>query len=290
MFKPMLAGKANIDTVRFPVLVSPKLDGVRAIVYKGQIVSRNLKPIPNKHVQKLFSSLEGLDGELIVGDPTTPSCFRDTTSGVMSHDGEPDVYFYAFDVITHPLKNFTERYSTIDYYSIRNSRVIRVPHHVVTCKDTLLSLEEEYLSRGYEGVMLRSAHSPYKFGRSTEREGWLLKLKRFEDSEAVIVDIEELMHNANEATINALGRTERSSHKENKVPAGRMGNLIVRDVVTGVLFGIGTGFDDAQRNDFWNNKEQYIHQTVKYKYFPTGSKDKPRFPTFLGMSNEGKEP
>ena len=234
MFKPMLAGKAELDKVRFPVLVSPKLDGVRALVLNGQVVSRNLKAIPNKYVQELFATYEGLDGELIVGDPTSPSCFRDTTSGVMSHDGQPDVYFHVFDYIIHPMKKFTDRYSEVHYFASRNKRVKPVKHHVVMCATSLTELEEKYLGEGYEGVMLRGSDSPYKYGRSTEREGWLLKLKRFEDSEATIISVEELLHNANEATINALGNTERSSHKENMIPAGRMGKLIVQDLVTGV--------------------------------------------------------
>jgi DNA ligase-1 len=37
----------------------------------------------------------------------------------------------------------------------------------------------------------------YKFGRSTVRDNILLKVKRFLDDEAVVIDIEEKMHNEN---------------------------------------------------------------------------------------------
>jgi len=291
MFRPMLAGKVDLTKVRFPVLVSPKLDGVRAIVLDGVVVSRNLKAIPNAHVQKLFSSYEGLDGELIVGNACDADVFRNTTSGVMSRDGEPDVWFHVFDHVTHPMSLFVERHKIVQTLTrhVSNIRLVDVPQHVCACMQSLLELEEKYLGMGYEGLMLRDQYAQYKYGRSTEREGWLLKLKRFEDSEATILSVEELLHNANESTINALGNTERSSHKENMIPAGRMGKLIVQDLVTGVQFGIGTGFDDAQRHEFWSNKEEYVGKVVKYQYFPTGSKDKPRFPSFIAMSNEGKE-
>ena len=46
-FKPLLASPADLSTLRFPVLASPKLDGVRAIVKDGVVLSRSLKKIPN---------------------------------------------------------------------------------------------------------------------------------------------------------------------------------------------------------------------------------------------------
>src|SRR5712691_7907552 len=87
-FKPMLALSKLPDfrMLKFPLLVSPKLDGIRASVQGGQLVSRSLKPIPNKNVQDLFRNLpEGIDGELIEGNPSDEP-FRRTTSIVMSDD------------------------------------------------------------------------------------------------------------------------------------------------------------------------------------------------------------
>ena len=52
----------------------------------------------HKHVQALFRHLQGVDGELIVGNPTAHDVFQKTTSGVMSKEGEPDVTLYAFDM------------------------------------------------------------------------------------------------------------------------------------------------------------------------------------------------
>ena len=79
----------------------------------------------------------------------------------------------------------------------------------------------------------------------------LLKVKRFEDGEAGILAVEEQMHNGNEATTNELGRTQRSSHKENKVPMGTLGALVCKDVETGIQFNIGTGFTDEVRQQLW---------------------------------------
>ena len=50
--KPMLAALCeDVTKLRYPVIASPKLDGIRALVIDGQLVSRTLKPIPNRYVQ-----------------------------------------------------------------------------------------------------------------------------------------------------------------------------------------------------------------------------------------------
>lgn len=69
--KPMLSATLE-DPLRltWPVLGSPKLDGLRCIIKDGMALSRNLKPFRNKFVQEQLSTLpNGLDGELIVGSP-----------------------------------------------------------------------------------------------------------------------------------------------------------------------------------------------------------------------------
>ena len=55
--------------------------------------------------------------------------------------------------------------------------------------EELIDYEQGAVEDGYEGVMLRDPSAPYKYGRSTVRKGYLLKLKRFEDSEAEVIDI-----------------------------------------------------------------------------------------------------
>ena len=92
----------------------------------------------------------------------------------------------------------------------------------------LAAYEEECLAAGYEGVMVRTPDSPYKCGRSTEREGWLLKIKRFEDAEAVVLESYEGMTNQNAAELDAFGRTKRSLAQAGMVGRGELGGFIVR--------------------------------------------------------------
>lgn len=288
-FKPMLAVDCgDVSTLKFPLLASPKLDGVRAIVLDGVVMSRSLKPIPNMHVQKLYKNLpNGLDGELIAGDPCAPDAYRKTVSMVMSDDKPIDgLIYHVFDL--QGSRQFEDRHRTVQYIQRTTTvpQVLAVEHTLITDLDILLHLEAAYVAAGYEGVMLRSIEGPYKFGRSTRKEGYLLKLKRFADSEAEVLGVVELMHNGNEAKTNALGRTERSSHKAGKTGLGTLGALKVKDVTTGVEFEIGTGFSAAERLAIWTlGTGGVIGKLAKYKYFPSGSKDKPRFPVFLGWRN-----
>lgn len=286
--KPMLA--ATLEKIehlegRYPLLASPKLDGIRALVQGSKLVSRNIKPIPNAFVQRElpYVRLGGLDGELVVGNAYDKDCFCKTSSGVMSVDGNPDFTYFVFDRVIEV--GYGSRLAGLrDMVSReKNKRLKVVPQVLVEDAFQLYEYEQTMLEKGFEGVMLRNPDGAYKFGRSTLKEGHLLKLKRFGDSEAAVIGFEELEHNENEKTLMSGGKAKRSSHKAGMVPMGILGTMLVRDIHTGVEFGIGSGFTQADREIFWSVRESLLKKVVKYKFFPTGSKDKPRFPVFLGF-------
>ena len=293
-FKVMLAGKvSDTSKLSYPVIASPKLDGVRAVVRDGIVWSRTNKPIPNKYVQDMFGSgaFNNLDGELICGDPRDRDVYRKTVSAVMSEDGEPDVTFNVFDIFAPMVASlpFSDRLIVVNAWESADSFsywdcVKLVKQTPIRSERELLDYETQCLEAGYEGVMVRSPSGPYKFGRSTEREGYLLKLKRFLDSEAVVLGAVELQHNLNDKD----EQGKRSSKKEGKTAGGTLGALVVEDLKTHVAFEIGTGFTEEERASLWGdfNSGSLIGSIVKYKYFPTGSKDKPRFPTFLGFRDK----
>lgn len=285
--KPMLATNIDLAKLEYPVYASPKFDGIRALVQNDTVYSRNGKPIPNRHVQELFGKLNGADGELIVGDPTAKDVFQKTTSGVMSVDGKPDVFYYEFDV--HNLDmGYEDRWNDELYYIyiLEPKNVIAVEQEWITNEQELLEYEQKILAQGYEGVIIRKPDAKYKHGRSTIKEGALLKLKRFSDAEAEIIGAECLYTNTNEAVTNALGYTERSTKKEGKVALDTLGAFIVKNK-EGVEFSVGSGFNDEQRKEYWKDRYKFIGKTIKYKYFEVGIKDKPRFPIFLGFRAEG---
>ena len=284
MIKPMLGVAVDTTKLVCPVYASPKLDGIRVIIKDGKVLSRNGKLIPNLFIQSLLKTYHGLDGELIVGHPTHPNVFQLTTSGVMSIEGTPNVRLYVFDC-WYAEGGIDTRYNEVLKITQNSpiSDIEVVPQIIVNSLEELYKFEEECLAKGYEGVMLRYPNAKYKNGRSTIKEGALLKLKRFSDSEAYVLGMEPLLRNHNEAVKNALGHTERSSHKDNMVADSLLGALHVKDIHTGVEFSIGSGFTEEQRIDIWNKQISVIGSIVKYKYFEVGVKDKPRFPVFCGL-------
>ena len=291
--QPMLAGKADpakLENLRYPLIASPKVDGIRSIVHGDRLLTRKLEPIPNRNVYAELSKrrLNGLDGELVVGSPTGEGVFSRTTSGLRNHTAVVDYTYWVFDIHNIPGAPYCERRGVLEGFVAGSTgdypQIQLLPQQVIHNAQDLDAYEIHTMSQGYEGVMLRDPNSPYKYGRSTYREGYLLKLKRFEDSEALVVGFEEEMFNGNVAEKNELGRTKRSSAKAGLFGKGTLGKLIVRDLISGVVFGIGTGFTAAERQKFWDERDVHLNTTVvKYKFFPVGVKDLPRHPVYLGI-------
>ena len=294
--KPMLAATQDpkdISNLKFPVLATPKLDGLRVLFLDGEVKSRTLKKIPNTYIRSElnniftpmakkynFSSVE-FDGEIIASADFN---FQESTHNIMSFEGSPDFTVYVFDVVTDNLgMSYKQRMEVLSAMQFGDKRVVKLIPTKINNETELLEFEEKCLTEGYEGVIIRSENGPYKCGRSTLKEGHLLKLKRFNDSEATILGFEELEHNNNVAVKNALGRSERSTCKENMIGGNTLGTLLVKDVVSGQEFRIGSGLDAALREAIWNNKEIYLGSIVKYKYFSVGIKELPRHPVFLGF-------
>jgi DNA ligase 1 len=300
-FKPMLAATLdpfNLD-IQYPCMASYKLDGVRCIIRNGEAVSRSLKPIPNQLVQNTFGhvNLEGLDGELIAGEPNAKDVFNKTSSVVMSKvdigkqvklQGFYDipVTFHVFDWVptVAPVNGFFARYKDLTKFLRGKHGLNLVPHQVIHSKEELLAYEAGALSQGFEGVMVRKMHGPYKYGRSTLKEEYLLKLKRFHDGEAVVLDVTHLRHNSNDAIVNGLGYKERSTKKAGMQATKMLGSMTVKDTKTGIVFDVGSGFTEEERIMWWINKP--IGRMIKYKSQQAGAKDKPRFPVFMGFRDD----
>lgn len=291
-FKPMLAAPIeDMSKLKYPLYASIKYDGIRATMQGGKLLSRTLKPIPNREIQKMFAHLpEGFDGELMFGNPAAKTVFQETTSVVMSHDKQAaGVKFYAFDQFSE--LPFDERMDGVytQVFDMDDSNVEQVFQRLIKNEKELLELEQSVLNLGFEGLILRSIDGPYKEGRSTEKQGWLLKLKRFIDAEAKIIGFAEEQENTNEATTNELGRTARSSAKAGMVGKGTLGAFDVvgtNDQFKGVEFAVGSGMTADQKKDFWKRRKQLMGKFLKYKYFPIGTKDKPRLPIFLGIRDK----
>lgn len=298
VFRPMLA--ENYDPahpIKFPVLVSPKIDGIRCLIRWGQPLTRRLKPVPNRHISAALHGLPDFDGELVVGDPTKPTTWNTTSSAVMRHEGEPAFTYYVFDMNNAGNgASFESRMRIAESRAgMYGPRVRYLHHHYVESWDELVITENEYIRAGYEGLMIRAIDGPYKHGRSTAKEGYLLKMKRFDDLEATVVGVTERLRHIGDGTINALGLMERDDKAEHLVGTGTLGAFICQIAGSSgtecTEFQVGSGFNATQREIYWEwakTETAYdpIGKVVKIKHHGFTPDGKPRFPIFLGFRDD----
>lgn len=295
-FRPMLAQNGDPSVLTYPVAGQIKYDGIRCSIVDGQALTRTLKLIQNREIQEALGRPEfnGLDGELIVGDPCDKGCMQKSSSFVMSPNKTGEAWtFYVFDKWDVP-GNFWGRYQAArdavfpgGMRPVISNNIAITPTVNLMDQAALLQFESDAVSQGHEGVIIRTLDAPYKFGRSGKK-GPLLKIKRFTDFEAEVIGMYEKMHNGNEAKRNALGRTERSTAKAGLVGLGTLGGFHLRAVNgpwQGAEFKCGTGFNDHQRDELW---AEWHHKTfpgrlMKIKAVEIGAKDAPRFPVYLGL-------
>lgn len=298
---PMLAGRSDgkdLSTMTYPLGVTTKIDGVRCLKLDGRAVTRTFKPIPNTSIRQMIEQHlpDGMDMEI-----TSGSNFQECMGNVMRESGEPDVIVWVIDYVPAALTMpYTERMTLAQnavnlckeklYKEKLTGMTLRLLMPAIARSyDEVARLEAIALEAGHEGIMIRKLDAGYKCGRSTFNEGILVKVKRFADCEGVVTGVVEQEHNENAADKDAFGRTKRSTAQDGKVGAGVLGALTVVGQAgdyQGVTFNVGTGFTATQRSALWKIRTTLIGKIVTVKYFPTGTKDAPRFPTFKGFRDQ----
>jgi DNA ligase 1 len=275
--------------LRFPLLASAKMDGIRCLMGYGKALSRTMIPIPNKSIQDWAASnsevLFGLDGELIVGSPCASDTYRVTNSGVMSFDGTPDFTFHAFD-LWNSNKGFSHRLEKLQDLDISISNFSVVPYAHIENVEDLLEYEDVVLERGYEGIVVRSLDGVYKNGRVTSKESSFIKIKRFTDMEAEIIGTSVRMHNENTLEFSNTGYAKRSTSKGLLTATDQLGAFTVKGLneeFEGSVFDVGSGFDKKESKLFLSNSSELIGKVIKVRYFGKGVKNLPRHPVFLGF-------
>lgn len=284
--KPMKAYQKTppLAELKYPQIASTKLDGIRCVIKGGVPLSNSLKVIPNESVQawakKHEDVLEGLDGELMVnGD------FNDVQSVIMSRYGGSNWTFHAFDFWCKPNMPFAARVEALRYYDELDHipQLEVLTHTLVYTPEALQQLWDKAVADGNEGIITRRPDSPYKYGRSTLLQGWMIKLKGWQDAEAEIIDYYELMRNENDAFTGELGQTKRSREQAGLVPAGTLGGVTVK--WNGVTFNIGggPGFTTALRQQLWDRRETLKGERVTFKHFGLSKDGVPRHPNWKGL-------
>lgn len=260
--KPMLAADADETKIRFPIIAQPKIDGVRGLNVNGRLIGRSLRQHPNKATTQYFSGdhLADLDGELVVGQPFAHDSCRVTSAALATVARDPQATWWVFDLVNwetidHPYhKRLEALRAHVD--ALDDPRVCIIPSVLCDSIDELNALEAAWLAEGYEGVIIRDPDGRHKQGRSTIKQGGLLRIKRFVDAEAVVIELVDSIH------------------------PGIVGALACRDCVTSQVITVSAGGMTQAEKDC---AASLIGATIKYKHFPHGAKDLPRFPTYAGI-------
>jgi DNA ligase 1 len=292
LFKPMLAPGEDplsypdyFKKITYPLLCSPKYDGIRCIIKSRMAMSRSMKLLPSKQVQEEFgkADYEDFDGEIIEGRENDHGVYNRTQSHVMSENKRGNLTFFVFDY-AYPSSLGRPFYERVDMLqSLGNfDNVKLVQHQEVNDYDELINYENSCLELGFEGIMMRSPIGYYKQGRATFREDLIYKLKRFKDDECLITGILPMMENHNTLEKDELGYAKRSASKENLVAVPMVGKFLVW--YNGLELEVAPGsFTHKERTDIYSNKDKVIGSYLKFRYFEHGVKDKPRFPRALGF-------
>ena len=255
-FKCMLAKPLDEKKLSFPCLVSPKLDGIRALYYKRNFYTRNQKQIHGmSHLLEAFKSIpEGIhfDGELLV--PGIP--FQKSSGLIRSFNEVPNAVFHIFDIPNYDESQYVRIAMMNEILNdLRLKHVTVVPHEIAQSYADITKFYKQFRQQGFEGAMVKNLRGAYENKRSI---AWM-KMKELDTYDVVCTGFFE-----------GLGRL-----------TGTLGGIIVD--LDGVEVRVGGGFSDTDRNHIWANQDKYmghICEIAGQERTPGGSLRHPRFITW----------
>ena len=281
-FEPMLAKDYNdyADAIKFPVYSQPKLDGIRCIISKNGMYSRNGKEIIS--APHIFESLKHIfdmapdtifDGELYNHElkadfNTIVSLVKKTKPSKQDLiDSKKTIQYHIYDIPSYiwpsNTANFSGRAKALASYWYNNLMpdcCVLVRTDVAANKASIERLYGEYIDGGYEGQMIR-LDMPYE----NKRSKFLLKHKTFQDEEFTILDIGEGIGN----------RT------------GTAGFMVFER--EGQQFNSNIKCTYEEGVEILNSKDKLIGKTATVKYFNLTPAGIPRFPFVINIDRQEYE-
>ncbi len=200
-FEPMLACKYEDykDKLVYPIYSQPKLDGIRCIVTKDGMFSRNGKEIISApHIRESLDKLFKHEPDLILDGELYADKFANDFNKIVSlvkktkptaedlKESAKNIEYHVYDVPSVD-ESFTGRWRELDELALDFPNCVKqVETHIITEEFYITDWYENYIERGYEGQMLRT-DGKYE----NKRSKFLLKHKSFIDEEYTILDIVE---------------------------------------------------------------------------------------------------
>ena len=257
-----------VDKIKFPAYAQMKMDGMRfnAIVRDGkcEFRSRNGKEILLLgNLEQEFISLAGsvdcvFDGELLVmleGDHQFAD--RQTGNGILNkankgtisekeaamvHASVWDLIPYAYFIDGNCPTPYAKRYATLEAIvnkqESKGKKIWNVSSTIVQTIEEAQEIFQEYLSLGYEGIILKDGNGIWEDKRAKHQ----IKFKGELECDLKIVAVEE-----------GTGKA-----------AGMLGAIVCESADGVVKVSVGSGFNDAQRKNYW--KENILDKIVAIKY------------------------
>ncbi len=250
---------------KFPCYVSPKLDGLRSI-YKWNTffsrrghVFRGLSYVQEevRAILKLMPPDTVLDGELMVDGEH----FDEISGQIRAFTEADNARYNIFDVPSLHDKPFFQRNQFLEHWDTQIgkefSHITFITHTKVQDEESIHDKYEEYREYGFEGVMVKQAHSLYQSDRTYD---WM-KMKPTESVDCKIIGIFE---------------------GDGKY-MGMAGGVIVD--FNGVPVRVGSGLSDSQRAFWYQDPDEIIGRTAEILYqnvTPAGSLRHPRLKGLRG--------
>jgi len=255
-----------INKIQFPAYVQLKMDGMRfnAIVRNGVVEfrSRNGKEIQllGNLEEEFILLAQGVDcvfdGELLVKDKgiildrqTGNGILNKANKGTIKTDEARKVHATVWDVI--PYSDFVSgvcnvpyqtRFETISSFNLPE-KIHLVETTEVYSLDAAQKIFEEYLNEGQEGIILKSQTGIWENKRAKHQ----IKFKGELECDLEIIGVEE-----------GTGKY-----------AGKLGALVCasrHENGQRVAVSVGSGFNDAHRDEFWSIRDSLIGKIVAVKY------------------------
>jgi len=266
-----------------PYIVQPKYDGERCRAIpigdgKYMLLSSQENPFFSvPHIVKDLSSLGidvELDGELYCHGMSFEDIHSIVSRTVNIHPGFRDINYHIFDCIDEQsqLLRLGKLNNIIPFGWDRS--LVRAPYYICNSLEDIMRTYERLIEAGYEGIIVRHLEAPYVRKRSI----YMMKFKPKKE------DVYELKGYSEELSIDGtfkgtLGRLICAS-EDKEVPW--LGDYPAHSKLPDGYFGVGSGFTQEQRQDFWNGIDALPDKKVKVQYqHLTSGKGVPRFPVFL---------
>jgi DNA ligase-1 len=278
-FEPMLASKweDSKDKITYPIFSQPKLDGIRCIVTKDGMFSRNGKPIISApHIRESLSEVFDVYPELILDGELYADKFANDFNKIVSlvkktkptdadlKESKKNIQYWIYDLPDNDIQ-FGDRcdrlhdlFNTFDSFS---KHCIEVETTLCMSEDDVIDLYEGYVDAGFEGQMLRT-NGKYE----NKRSKFLMKHKSFIDEEYTII-----------------GVCEGEGNKTNMV------GYMTFETADGKPFKSNVKATFEESEEMFRNRKQLIGKQATIKYFNLTPDGIPRFPYVINIDRESYE-